>query len=402
MIDIKSISIADYDYNLPDERIAKHPLQQRDSSKLLIYKDGNISEGAFCGIDSVIPADSMLILNNTKVVRARLRFKKASGATIEIFLLEPIIPSDYAQSFASSTEVTWKCLVGNLKRWKEGDLTLQIPNTQFVLTASKIANLTEGLEIRFSWNSSDISFAQVIEICGEVPIPPYLNRNTEEDDNMRYQTVYAKPEGSVAAPTAGLHFTDSVFTKLAQKNVYPHYLTLHVGAGTFKPMKAEHIVDHEMHAEHFFVERALLEDYLNSKGKKVVVGTTTLRSLESLYWIGVKIFRNETSNLFYISQWEPYSLEPIDVNQSFEAILNYMDKNGINTFSATTQIMIAPAGYTIRTADALITNFHQPKSTLLLLVASIVGDDWHRIYEYAMNHDFRFLSYGDSSILFTH
>lgn len=399
MTDIGNINIADYDYNLPDGRIAKHPLSQRDSSKLLVYKDGGISQSEFSAIDALIPEDSFLILNNTKVVRARLRFRKTSGATIEIFLLEPIMPADYAQSFACNQQVTWKCLVGNLKRWKEGSLELTIPNTEDVLTASKLNILSEGLEIRFSWENSDLSFAQIIERCGEVPIPPYLNRKTEDEDNTRYQTVYASPEGSVAAPTAGLHFTSGVFEKLAKKNVFPHYLTLHVGAGTFKPMKAEHIGDHEMHTEHFFVERELIQGYLNSKGIKIVVGTTTLRTLESLYWLGVKLAADNNLNQFFVSQWEPYELRPIGVLRAFEAILRYMDEHRIDTFSASTQIMIAPS-YPIRTADALITNFHQPKSTLLLLVSALVGNDWHRIYRYAMEHDFRFLSYGDSSILF--
>lgn len=394
-----NLLVDEFDYELPDERIAKHPLGQRDASKLLVVRNGQMLETQFSQIAQHLPSESFLMLNNTKVVRARLRFTKTSGANIEIFLIEPIAPADYAVSFAEHHRVKWKCLVGNLKRWKNEPLMLHLPEHNTTITASKSAIYSDGVEVDFSWDNAALSFAQVVELCGEVPIPPYLNRRSEQRDNADYQTIYAQPEGSVAAPTAGLHFTSQVFEQLAQRNVHPHYITLHVGAGTFRPMKSEHVGEHEMHSEHFFAERSLIEDYLKSDGVKIAVGTTTLRSMESLYWLGVKAHRRMLNNSLFVGQWEPYSIEPVSVEQSMRALLNLMDERATDVLAASTQIMITP-GYRVRTANALITNFHQPRSTLLVLVSALLGERWREVYSYALNHDFRFLSYGDSSLLF--
>lgn len=396
---LNRLSVEEFDYELPDERIAKHPLGQRDASKLLVVRNDQMLETQFSQIAQHMPQGSFLMLNNTKVVRARLRFTKTSGANIEIFLIEPVTPADYAVSFAEHHRVRWKCLVGNLKRWKDEPLTLHIPDHNTTITASKSGDYVDGIEVDFSWDNAALSFAQVVELCGEVPIPPYLNRRSEQRDNADYQTIYAQPEGSVAAPTAGLHFTPEVFEQLAQRDVHPHYITLHVGAGTFRPMKSEHVGEHEMHSEHFFAERRLIEDYLNSNGTKIAVGTTTLRSMESLYWLGVKAHRQMLNNSLFVGQWEPYSIEPVGVEQSMRALLNLMDERATDVLSASTQIMITP-GYRVRTANALITNFHQPRSTLLVLVSALLGERWREVYSYALNHDFRFLSYGDSSLLF--
>lgn len=396
---IGNINISDFDYPLPDERIAKHPLNERDQSKLLVYKSSKISEDNFQNISNYLPNNGIIIFNNTKVVQARLLFKRSTGAQIEIFILEPIIPHDYVLSFASSDKVIWKCIVGNLKKWKEELLEMVIPESKSKLIARKIKNLSEGVEIEFSWDDNSLSFARIIELCGNVPIPPYLNRNAEDDDKERYQTIYAKPEGSVAAPTAGLHFTERVLKSFIRKKIDTKYITLHVGAGTFKPVKAERIADHEMHTEHFFVSKELIEDLIQKNRKRVVVGTTTLRTLESIYWLGVKAAKGTLSEPYFISQWEPYELpQDITVEEALKGLNSYLSKKGITTFSASTQIMIAP-GYSIKMADALVTNYHQPKSTLLLLVAAFIGDDWKKVYSYALNHDFRFLSYGDSSLL---
>ncbi|MBC7125266.1 MAG: S-adenosylmethionine:tRNA ribosyltransferase-isomerase [Bacteroidales bacterium] len=396
---VKKISITDYDYELPDSRIAKHPLSERDCSKLLIYHNGEITNDTFRNIDQYITPKSLLILNNTKVVRARLRFQKESGATIEVFLIEPIDPSDYALSFSSKKKVVWKCIVGNLKRWKQGELQMEIEGTEGRLVAKQLKRLSEGVEVEFSWNNSSMSFADIVEKCGTMPIPPYLNRESEDIDGYRYQTIYAEPEGSVAAPTAGLHFTPKVFESLSNIHVKPHYITLHVGAGTFKPVTSDTIENHEMHTEHFFVSLELVKRLYQNSEPVVCVGTTTLRTLESLYWLGVKLKLGKVNGNYNISQWEPYELDfRIDVGEAFKALYEYMASNGIETLSASTQIIIAP-GYEIKTCDALITNFHQPRSTLLLLVAAAVGNDWKKIYQYAIDNNFRFLSYGDSSLL---
>jgi S-adenosylmethionine:tRNA ribosyltransferase-isomerase len=396
---VKKISITDYDYELPDSRIAKHPIAERDCSKLLIYQNGEITSDTFHNVAQYITPKSLLILNNTKVVRARLRFKKESGATIEVFLIEPIEPSDYALSFSSKKKVVWKCIVGNLKRWKQGELQMEMEGDGGRLVAKQLSRLSEGVEVEFSWNNSSMSFAEIVEKCGTMPIPPYLNRESEDIDGYRYQTIYAEPEGSVAAPTAGLHFTPKVFKSLGSIHVNPHYITLHVGAGTFKPVTSDTIENHEMHTEHFFVNADLVKKLYHNSEPVVCVGTTTLRTLESLYWLGVKLKLGKLNGNFNISQWEPYELDlQVDVGEAYKALYEHMRNNGIETLSASTQIIIAP-GYEIKTCDALITNFHQPRSTLLLLVAAAVGNDWKKIYQFALDNNYRFLSYGDSSLL---
>ncbi len=397
---VKRIRISDYSYELPESRIAKHPLDERDQSKVLVYKSGKIKTDKFQGVSQYLPQNSMLVLNNTRVVRARLKFKKNTGAVIEIFLIEPINPADYALSFTSTTKVIWKCIVGNLKRWKHGDLEMMIGNSNCRLTAKKIGMLTEGLSIEFSWDCKSMFFSEVIEQCGKIPIPPYLNRDSEEIDSTRYQTIYADPAGSVAAPTAGLHFTDKVFADLKLKEIVPNYITLHVGAGTFKPVSSDTLEEHEMHTEHFFVEQKFLEKLITNEHELACVGTTTLRTLESIYWLGVKAITGKLNSSFFISQWEPYEIDAdIPPKIAYKALLKYLKELGIETLSATTQIIIVP-GYEIKTADILITNFHQPRSTLLLLVAAAVGDDWKKIYQHALEKDFRFLSYGDSNLLY--
>ena len=395
----ENILISDFDYPLPEDRIAKHPLDERDRSKLLLYKDSSIGEDIFNNISDYLPENSLILFNNTKVVQARLLFKRVTGAQIEVFLLEPIAPSDYVLSFSSTTKVLWKCIVGNLKKWKEEVLQIPIPTTSSTLNAKRINNLSEGIEIELSWDDSSLSFARIVELCGNIPIPPYLNRDAESEDKERYQTIYAKPEGSVAAPTAGLHFTDKIFKSLKDKNIDIEYVTLHVGAGTFKPVKANSISEHEMHTEHFIVKKSTIEKLLNHNGKRVVVGTTSLRTLESIYWLGVKAIEDKLNEHLVVSQWESYELsQNISIDDALKALKEFMINRNIEYLSASTQILIVP-GYRIRMADALITNYHQPKSTLLLLVAAFIGDDWKKVYNYAMSHDFRFLSYGDSSLL---
>lgn len=396
---IEEIRISNYDYDLPQDRIAKHPLKQRDQSKLLLFKDKTISEDRFKNIADYFPEGAQLFLNNTKVVRARLRFRKSTGATIEIFLLEPVSPVDYQQAFASTGSTRWKCLVGNLKRWKGEKLMLPIPGTDSQLTACLINRLPDGVTVELNTTTGNLTFAHALELCGEIPIPPYLNRESEQVDRERYQTVYARPEGSVAAPTAGLHFTRDVFSSLKQKRITPQFVTLHVGAGTFKPVKTDSILEHEMHTEHFFVERDIIRQLAQPNRFRVVVGTTTLRTIESLYWLGVKAYEKELHEPFFVSQWEPYRLSGIEPNKAFGALNAFMDQQGIGTLSASTQIIIAP-GYQIRTIDALVTNFHQPRSTLLLLVAALIGEHWRNIYKYALENNFRFLSYGDGMLLF--
>jgi len=399
-MEVKRISITNFDYALPEEKIAKHPLSERDSSKLLIYNKNEIQVDKFYNIAHYLPPKSLLILNNTKVVRARLRFKKISGALIEVFLIEPIAPSEYEMSFSSKSSVVWKCIVGNLKRWKQNELQMAIPENGGILTARQIKRLTEGVEIEFSWNNSSLTFAEIVEVCGITPIPPYLNRESDDIDTYRYQTIYADPEGSVAAPTAGLHFTPKVFESLSQINIDPHYITLHVGAGTFKPVASATLENHEMHTEHFFVDIELVKKLYQNKEPVVCVGTTTLRALESIYWLGVKVKEGLLDDSYYVSQWEPYELNSnTRADEAFKALYEYMSEKGISTLTASTQIIIVP-GYEIKTCNALITNFHQPRSTLLLLVAAIVGNDWKRIYQYALDNGFRFLSYGDSNLLF--
>lgn len=395
MTNIPQIDRQRYDYDLPDERIAKYPLAERDMSKLLVYNNGEISETHFRNILSYFPeGGSTIVFNNTKVIRARLHFRKATGAPIEIFCLEPVAPVDVQQAFAERSSTTWNCIVGNSKKWKEGTLERDING--ITLRAERLQAERNNSIVRFTWNGN-ASFADVMEQAGVMPIPPYLNRETEALDTVRYQTVYSQHKGSVAAPTAGLHFTDAILDNLRAAGHQTVNLTLHVGAGTFKPIDADNIADHVMHAEHFIVERTAIENILHGKKPLTAVGTTSVRTLESLYWLGVKILQGEPSDM--LLQWDAYSL-PQDVSPevALQALLDYMDARGDDHFNALTQIMIVP-GYKFRLVDRLITNFHQPHSTLLLLIGAFVGDDWHKIYDYALTHDFRFLSYGDSSLL---
>lgn len=405
MTDPRHIHISDYNYALPPERIARYPMVPRDRSKLLVYDRGRISRHTFSDIAQFLPEDSLLVYNNTKVIQARLRFRKSTGAAIEIFCLEPHNPNDYQQNFDRREECEWHCLVGNRKKWKEGSLSLQLTvnGTSVTLCADKAGDTATGVVVRFSWNSG-CSFAEILEAAGELPIPPYLNRNTEESDKETYQTVYSRIDGSVAAPTAGLHFTDEVFRTIDARHIERDEVTLHVGAGTFRPVKSEEIAGHEMHSEYICVTRRNIERLLAHGGHCTAVGTTSVRTLESLYYIGLKMLRNpdirETD--LHIGQWMPYDTAPqcaaTATADSLKAILQWMDAHGHDAIHTTTQIIIAP-GYIYHVADRIITNFHMPQSTLLLLVSAFVGDDWKKIYGYALDNGFRFLSYGDSSIL---
>ena len=396
----KQISMDQYDYPLPDERIAKYPMSNRDQSKLLTFNNGEISQTSFSNVVNILQGNELLIFNNTKVIHARLFFKKLTGALIEIFCLEPSAPADYACNFAERESCEWRCLVGNLKKWKSGPITSEfvINGTSETLQAEKLEISTSGeVTIRFSW-SSGCSFAEVLESCGKIPIPPYLNRESESSDTLRYQTVYSKNEGSVAAPTAGLHFTDQIINTLREKGVETDEVTLHVGAGTFRPVKSEQIGGHDMHTEHIVIKRTTIEKLLRAEGDIVAVGTTSVRTLESLYWMGVK--RIEGYEEFnHIQQWEPYQLpQTYSLKQSMSALLEWFDANSTDTFKAATTIIIVP-GYKYRVVKRIFTNFHQPHSTLLLLVAAAIGQEWKQVYQYALQNDFRFLSYGDSSLL---
>lgn len=398
----KQLNVSDFTYDLPDEKIAKYPLSERDSSKLLVYQNNQISETVFNHIPQYFKAGDMLVFNNTKVIPARIKFNKSTGAQIEVFCLEPLDPADYAQAFQSKS-CTWKCIVGNLKKWKTGDLEkeLTIDNKNVTLKATKVADFQSNQHILFTWNQPEISFERIIEASGITPIPPYLNRASEEVDKVRYQTVYSQVKGSVAAPTAGLHFTESLLGKIESQGVKTSNLALHVGAGTFKPMQGEDVSEHEMHTEFFSVSAETLKSLSENHGHLFAVGTTTLRSLESIYWLGVKLINGHINNdNFTLNQWEPYNLPGnTPFKEAVNALLKYLLDKNTDTLYAHTQIMIVP-GYTIRSIKALITNFHQPNSTLLLLVASIVGDKWKQIYKFALENNFRFLSYGDSSLLF--
>ena len=404
---ITTISIEDYFYNLPTERIAKFPLDERDSSKLLIYKNKIIEKSRFFEIDKYIPKNSLLIFNETKVVQARIIFQKESGAKIEVFCLEPVEPSNEIQiAFQQKSASVWKCFVGNSKRWKSAKLIKKILHygNEYLLSAERKTRNDGVSLVEFSCEPQLLSFSQILETSGLVPLPPYLNREAEESDKIRYQTVYAKNNGSVAAPTAGLHFTDNVFRKLKNKNISFEKLTLHVGAGTFKPVVSKTISEHEMHTEKILIKRKTIESILFDHTRKIIpVGTTTVRTLESLYWFGVKLIVQKDEKInFSISQWEPYSKElncGISRKAALETILCFMGNNSIDTLYGETKLMIAP-GYDFKIADGIITNFHQPKSTLLLLVSALIGDDWKKAYEFAMNNDFRFLSYGDSCLFF--
>ena len=408
------IYISDYNYPLPDERIAKYPLAERDHSKLLIYRNGEVSEDRFYNIGDHIAPDSLLIYNNTRVIQARLEFHKPTGARIEVFCLEPLEPRDYQLSLGSTSGCTWKCMIGNAKKWHNEPIQLPITHTAqadrknyqspITLCATKVAQSGNTYSVRFAWDGENISFAEILDAIGELPIPPYLNRKTEESDKTTYQTVYSRIKGSVAAPTAGLHFTQKVLDDLRGRGIETDELTLHVGAGTFLPVKTADANEHIMHTEIISVPRTTIAHILAKLGHIVAVGTTSMRTLESLYWIGLQLRNHEITESrdheIHVSQFEPYTnhQSPITNSEALEAILAYLDETGQDTLHGQTQIMIKP-GYEFHIVDQLITNFHQPQSTLLLLVRAFVKGDWKRIYEYALSHDFRFLSYGDSSIL---
>ena len=399
---IKDIKIKAYDYTLPDEKIAKFPLLKRDESKLLIYKNKEIEESQFKCLSNYLPEKSLLIFNNTKVIQARLIFRKETGAQIEIFCLEPKEPADYAQVFIQNQSCTWLCMIGNLKKWKSGKLGCTVQGAR--CTVERLESYGDTHLVRFEWDNPNLSFAEILETCGELPIPPYLNRKTEASDNQTYQTVYSKIQGSVAAPTAGLHFTKDVFDSLSKKNIDFEELTLHVGAGTFKPVKTETIEHHVMHTECITVKKSTIEKVLNNLENIFAVGTTSVRTLESLYYIGVILSRNPHIPVqdIEITQWMPYDEENnrLPVNEALNFILQYFKQNNLDSLTTHTQIIIVP-GYRFKIVDGIITNFHQPQSTLLLLISAFVGEQWKNIYDYALNHDFRFLSYGDSSLLFS-
>ena len=404
-MDTKHIQIKDFNYNLPDERIAKFPLAKRDNSKLLLYRHGEVTEDVFHNIAQYLPKGALMVFNNTKVIQARLHFRKETGALIEVFLLEPYMPADYEQMFQTTGHCSWLCMIGNLKKWKEGTLkrTFDVKGKEVTLVAERKEDVHKSYRVDFSWDASDVSWAELLDAVGELPIPPYLNRETQESDKTTYQTVYSKIKGSVAAPTAGLHFTPEVLADIDRHGIDREELTLHVGAGTFKPVKSEEIQDHEMHTEYICVHRQTLEKLIRNEAKAIAVGTTSVRTLESLYYIGVKLEKtlDLSEEELHVCQWEPYEnavAKPITPIKAIENILAYLDKHGLSALHASTQIIIAP-GYEYNIVKMLVTNFHQPQSTLLLLVSAFVHGDWRKIYDYALAHDFRFLSYGDSSLL---
>ncbi len=402
----RHIRIKDYSYDLPDERIAKFPLPQRDKSKLLVYNHGQLSQDVFSNITRYLPKGALMVFNNTKVIQARLHFRKETGSLIEIFLLEPALPADYEQMFQTTGACSWYCMVGNLKKWKAGALTttVEIPGKGTVLlTAERDLSCQTALKIDFKWTGNDrLSFAELLDIVGELPIPPYLNRNTQESDKTTYQTVYSKIKGSVAAPTAGLHFTQSVLADIDSHGIDREELTLHVGAGTFKPVKSEEIEGHAMHTEYVCIRRTTLEKLLQHNCEAIAVGTTSVRTLESLYYMGCKLKANPnaTPEQLHVNQWEPYDQTAANITptEAIGELIAYLDRNNLPSLHSSTQIIIAP-GYEYKIVKRLITNFHQPQSTLLLLVSAFVGGNWKAIYRYALDNDFRFLSYGDSSIL---
>ncbi len=400
LTDYKNIKIGDFSYHLPEERIARYPLAERDSSALLVWQNGRINKDKFKNITDYLPTDSMLVFNNTRVIHARLFFKKETGATIEIFCLEPAEPADYQLVFQQTEKVVWKCMVGNVKKWKDGTLkkTFELNGNTIVLQAKKIRQKGETFLLEFSWNSP-VTFAEIIEASGVLPIPPYLNRETEPDDELAYQTIYAKLDGSVASPTAGLHFTENVMKQLADKNITLREITLHVGAGTFKPVKSETIGKHEMHREQVIVSRKLIEELLQNRQSLIAVGTTSVRTLESLYWLGVRLEnRTLSAGKITIDQWEPYNSDAlVSVNQALKNILGWLEKNRLESLNFATEIIIVP-GYEFKLIKGMITNFHQPQSTLLLLIAAFLGENWKEVYNFALKNGFRFLSYGDSNL----
>ena len=398
----RHININDFDYALPDERIAKFPLPQRDSSKLLVYRNGTLTERRFADIGDELPEDTLFVFNNTKVVRARLIMHKESGARVEVFCLEPHAPADYEHAFAVKGECEWSCIVGNLKKWKEGavEIPFEYEGADYTLRAYIAERGTREHIVRFEW-SAPMSFGELLEYLGRIPIPPYLNRVSEEIDNTRYQTVYSRFEGSVAAPTAGLHFTRPLIESLRERGFSFGEVTLHVGAGTFLPVKDENAAEHPMHTEHFEITLDVLRLLRAKAGRVTAVGTTSVRTLESLAALAWRIKNSGTPDCNrVIGQWELYDIAAdFSGEQAVDTLLDYMERESLSRLKAATQIMITPLGYRFRIVNRIVTNFHQPKSTLLLLVSAYVGDEWHRIYDYALSHDFRFLSYGDSSLL---
>ena len=398
--DLKNIRIDDYDYPLPDERIAKFPMEQRDHSKLLCLKGNNITEHHFYDLPSLLPSGALLCFNDTKVIHARLFFRKETGAVIEVFCLEPH-NMPVVQAFEQRECCTWTCFIGNNKKWKGGplSLTVRLGATEITLTATRREAVGNAWIVDFEWTGGQ-SFAEVIEAAGVIPLPPYLHREAEASDATRYQTVYAHHDGSVAAPTAGLHFTAAVFDALKAKGFETEYITLHVGAGTFKPVSTETIGEHEMHVEPVHVTADNLQRLIAHATKPIVaVGTTTVRTLESLYWFGVQLEQNPNLDHMHVHQWDPYGISTVDISfsKAYENILHWMERHGTDHLDGATQLMIAP-GYTYKVINGLVTNFHQPKSTLLLLVSALIGDRWHECYGYALDHGFRFLSYGDSCL----
>ncbi len=418
-METKHIHISDYNYDLPDSRIAKFPVSPRDTSKLLVYRHGEISDDIFYNLPKYLPQKSLMVFNNTKVIQARMHFRKETGALIEVFLMEPAAPTDYELMFQTRGECSWLCMVGNLKKWKEGSLvrTFDVAGSTINFKATMRRDIIDTKSggtnywVDFAWNNPLVSFAEILDAVGELPIPPYLNRETQDSDKTTYQTVYSKIKGSVAAPTAGLHFTDKVLAAIDAAGVRREELTLHVGAGTFKPVKSEEIDGHTMHTEYVCVRRDTLQTLLDYDCCAIAVGTTSVRTLESLYYMGVKLEANPDAaeEDLHVCQWEPYEKAdgtPVDGNlidgitpqKAISNIIAWLDKNNLKTLHSSTQIIIAP-GYEYKIVKVLVTNFHQPQSTLLLLVSAFLKGDWRNVYDYALSHDFRFLSYGDSSIL---
>ena len=401
-----TLQIKDFTYELPDDRIAAYPLPQRDASKLLQYRHGEIEEKKFRDIVALLPAGSLLVFNNTRVINARLVFKKATGARIEIFCLEPLAKiKDYATVMSAPAKSSWKCMVGGAAKWKEPFLEkqMEIAGRQVLLGAKMLGKPGELYHIEFSWTPAHFSFASILEVAGNTPLPPYIKRAAEAGDSERYQTVFAKEEGSVAAPTAGLHFTEEIFASLEKKAVQKLFVTLHVGAGTFKPVKATQMQEHEMHAEYLEVSAAAIKQMIVMQGNMGAVGTTALRTIESLYWLGVKAHLQPTATSIIVEQWDPYEEQHIQLNlsatQALSALLQWMKTQGRTTIFTQTQLLIAP-GYRFRLTKFVVTNFHQPQSTLLLLIAAAIGEQWRKMYQYALENDFRFLSYGDSNLIF--
>ena len=402
-MDTKHIRINDYDYPLPDERIAKFPLARRDQSKLLVWRQGKISDDTFCRLPDYLPEGALMVFNNTKVIQARMHFRKSTGALIEVFLLEPAAPADYEQMFQTTSSCSWLCMVGNLKKWKEGVLqrTVTVKGQPVEIKAVRREPRGASHWIDFSWTPCGPSFADILDAAGELPIPPYLNRATQASDLTTYQTVYSKIKGSVAAPTAGLHFTPEVLASLDQHGIEREELTLHVGAGTFRPVKSEEIADHPMHTEYISVRRHTVEQLIRHGGHAIAVGTTSVRTLESLYYMGIylSLHPDASEQELHVSQWTPYETQPtLTAVEALKHLLAWFDRNQLDTLHSSTQIIIAP-GYKYHIVNMLVTNFHQPKSTLLLLVSAFVGGEWRPIYDYALSHDFRFLSYGDCCLL---